>query len=573
MSYFDVPRLHFSGSFRAAPSTLNNVQSNFSGTPPLQPLWNPKGSHDFQILRGNEFTLPPGAPVTPCAVRSIVLASGEVITDPALDSLIGRALVSTNLPSNAKLVDLDVNQQQVSQIWGMQISIGDILTGDYEAAYFQQIFTSRAPGGFASGFSAAYQSLLVNLQWPEGEPDSPLLRAWRTSSPDVLSIRFTVDRLDANPTLANGSPNPNFTLGRISGTIGPGSDREPVHVTVGRMLRKVTVTEGPDLETAVFASMEAASKEDLGAAMLALPAAPPNRTVNYAPARVDAARNVVGFDLGNSLPFLANGSPANAGIVEAAIDAPSGPIVLGTIANTLANYEQRAFLFEFPLGDNAEAAASNPLVVLSNGAIVLSENPAGAWIDADEHVYRMDANGRADFTLYATRFGAPVDGVTVRLTSRIRGVPQQAQQPLSVSPASVTMTGGKATATMFGGIPGDRRGPVDGQIYAVNFLWDENTSPDPSAAISIHVYDAFTPPPTPQWSDVQPILGQFMFLYPFMQTILDLSDEATVKANAQLIAAFMRFPMTDTHFMPVTRDLSGPKTAMVLQYLDAQGGS
>jgi hypothetical protein len=568
MSYFGLPRLCFFGTFRASPSTINNTDANFAEPPILLKLWNPKGGHEFQLLRGNEVTIPPSITVKPCSVQSVITQSGTFVTDSTVDSLIGKLVVSTNSPATGKLVDLDPDQQQVSQVWGMQLGIGDPasdwLVGDFEAAYFQQIFTSRAPGGFAIGFSAVYQSKLINLQWP-AYPASPVLQELKAASPDCLSIRFNVDRLDATPTLAHGVPNPNFTLGRISGTIGPATVTEPARITLGRMLRPGSAPPPSALKVG-------GAKEDLLAA--AAPAGPINTNFNLAPALVDTSRNVVGIDLGNALPFNGDGTPANAGQLQLAVQTSTGNVVLGAIANTAGNYQQQAFLFEFPLGANATAVASNPLVVLSNGNIVMTENPTGAWIDAAQHVYRMDASTNAEVTLYSTVFGAsPPAGQNVTLDVSPMGNGNN-QQPLIVTPQAVTLgPDGTATFQMSSGIPGNPRGPIDGQVYQVTFTWSEDTIPDQTAFVSAHVYDAFTAPPTPAWTDVQPIFKQIMVLYPFMQSILDLSDEATVIANAAIIANFMRLPMTGPHFMPVTRDLSEPKTAMILAWLDAQGGA
>ena len=176
-------------------------------------------------------------------------------------------------------------------------------------------------------------------------------------------------------------------------------------------------------------------------------------------------------------------------------------------------------------------------------------------------------------TLYATTFGAPAAaGQTVALSVGPMGDGNN-QEPLSTPPSVMLGGGGTTTFTMSSGTPGNPRGPIDGQVYAVSFTWSEDTIPDQSAFVSIHAYDAFTPPSPPQWTDVFPIFQQMMVLYPFMQNILDLSDEATVIANHDVIAGFMRLPITHPHFMPVTRDLSGPKTEMLLAWLDAQGGA
>lgn len=566
MSYFGVPRLHFYGSFRAAPSTINNSDSNFSEPPVLMKQWNPTGTNEFQVLAGNEFTVPPGASVTPCRVTGIVTASGAFITDSAGDPLIGQLLVSTNNPSTGKLVDLDPDQQQVSQVWGMQLSIGAAgaaLVGDFLATNFQQIFFSRAPGNFGIGFSAAYQSQLVNLQWPE-TVDSPLLQAWQAAGAEALSIRFTLDQLDVP---ARFPADPNFTIGRIAGTIGLAAPGEPQSITLGRLLRPVQPFAVP---------IAPGSPKELAAGP---PAAPEdvNQNFNYAPALVDPVRNVVTFDLGNALPFLADATPANSGALEAAILTSQGAVTLGPIGNTLANYQQRAYLFEFPLGGNSDAAASNPLVILSDGNVVLSENPTGAWIDAGLHFYRLDAGTPATATLYATTFGAtPADGQPVSISVAAFPNAQTGQAwppptiPLTATPSTVTLNGGTATIQISAGTPGNPRGAIDGLVYSIGFNWAEDTNPVQNLGISVHVYDAFDVPAAPAWSDVEPIFQQFMSLYPGMQSILDLSDEATVNANAALIAQYLSFPIESSRYMPVTRDLSGPKTEMLLKYLAAQ---
>ncbi|HEX7680081.1 MAG TPA: hypothetical protein VF713_18265, partial [Thermoanaerobaculia bacterium] len=97
--------------------------------------------------------------------------------------------------------------------------------------------------------------------------------------------------------------------------------------------------------------------------------------------------------------------------------------------------------------------ASNPLVVLSNGNVVMTENPTGAWIDAAEHVYRMDASTNAEVTLYSTVFGAPPpagQNVTLDVSPMGDGTNQQ---PLIVTPQAVTLgADGTATFQMSSGI-------------------------------------------------------------------------------------------------------------------------
>ncbi|HYI10839.1 MAG TPA: hypothetical protein VEK57_17395 [Thermoanaerobaculia bacterium] len=585
MTYFGVPRLHFSGSFYIDPSTINNTDSNYNEPPVLQKAWNPTGTHFFQLLAGNEPVIPPGATVTPCEVTGIVTEDGKFTNDPSKDSLIGQLLVSTNNPAPAKLVDLDVDQQLVSQVWGLQLSIGatgQALIADFIATNFQQMFGARAPGNFAAGFSAAYQSQLTNLQWPSSI-DSPLLQAWQNAGAQLLSIRFTVDQIDA-PALPT---DPNFRIGRISGTIGLSSASEPQSITIGRLLRPVTAFTPPTTSGA---------PKELQAGM---PAPPDdiNQNFNYAPALVDSDRNVVTIDLGNALPFDTGGNPANAGTLKAAILTSSGVISLGPVTNTLDHYLQRAFLFEFPLDDNGTTAGTSPLVILSNGNVVLSENPSGAWIDAAEHVYRLDANApategtvgattTAEVTLYATTFGAtPAAGQTVTLgvsefANSQTGNPWPAPAiPLTISPSSVTLTNGMATFTIYSGMPGNPRGSIDGLVYRITFDWAQDTNPVSRLAVCVKVFDAlrvpvifdkFQAPKPPHWIDVQGIFQQYMTLYPAMKAIMDLSDETTVNTNAAAIMQYLSFPITSPLHMPVTRDLSTAMREYLLRYLAAQ---
>jgi hypothetical protein len=543
MSYFDLPRIYFSGTFCADPSTINNDGANFAEPKKIDPGWNPNGSHAFQLLRGNEKTIRPGATVVPTTVKAVATPAGKVITSG--DPLIGTFAASTDDPVFGKLVDLDVDQQFVSQIWGMQVSIGngaDAVVGDYYPAYFQQFFASR--------FAAAYQSLLTNLKWPKS-PKSATLKALKAASPKQLSIRFMLD------LLSQDSSDPNFTLGRITGVIGPAYPKEPAHVTIGRMLRLAPKAQVADFGASKEAAVVAANNPEGG----------PSLPYNFAPAKVDAKRKVVGIDLANALPFD-GANPSDAGTLELAVQLPGGPAVLGPIDNSLANYLNQAFFFELPLGEHAKDVASNPLVLLSDGKVVMTENPTGAWIDASEHVYRLDAETNATVTLYATTFGAPAKkGQMIKL-----GVQQMGngntQKPLAVPPSVKLGSGGMATFTMKSGTPGDPRGPIDGQVYGVQFQWSENAIPDQSAFVSVHVYDAFAVPKKPTWAhDILPIFQQYMVLFPYMKNILDLSDKATVLANRKVIAQVMRLPVTDPRFMPVTRSFSGPMTKMILAWL------
>jgi hypothetical protein len=61
-----------------------------------------------------------GTTLAHCRVTSVMDAAGNLIT--AHDSVVGATLQTSTAPSPGKIVDLDPDQQQVSQLWGFNCS-------------------------------------------------------------------------------------------------------------------------------------------------------------------------------------------------------------------------------------------------------------------------------------------------------------------------------------------------------------------------------------------------------------------------------------------------------------------
>ncbi|HLT00935.1 MAG TPA: hypothetical protein VK001_02105, partial [Geminicoccaceae bacterium] len=97
-------------------------------------------------------------------------------------------------------------------------------------APFMDIWVRYPPGSADSFFCAFYQSALRNVIFDE-TISSRFLDELRDASgalPSCLSIKFNVDAY--NDERGSGW----FTHGRVSGTIGPWRDDEPVRFTAGR---------------------------------------------------------------------------------------------------------------------------------------------------------------------------------------------------------------------------------------------------------------------------------------------------------------------------------------------------
>ncbi|MEN3334322.1 MAG: hypothetical protein V7641_3687 [Blastocatellia bacterium] len=545
MSYLEVPRLHFSGIFIANPSTINNDRQNYDPaiTDP-SPGWNSNGNHYWQFKN--------------CTVRSAVDATGKLLKATTDDPLIGAAVASTDSPSPAKLVDLDTDQQMVSEVWGLQVKVAisatDYFIGRFRVAPFDDIWgrlqnADPNAGDVAAG--AYYQSVLDLVSWSD-TTSSPLLQALKQASPAALSIKFVVDRFQGS------SDQPDFTQGRIVGTIGPQWADEPPHFVIGRLLRPH-----------IFDKTHAA----------------PSSPLNYAPTRVDAIRKRLLLDLGNSIPTTQSGAPPKLGKLQAAIiPANAPPVILGNIDYSQNAYETSACIQEFSLTDEQVGQiAKNPVGVVqvtpakggnpASTAVLLQENPAGAYANVTQFVYRMNPGDVVGVELIATQFGAPAANQTITLkyeTSQFSPANNKPRTALTF-PASVkTGHDGRAAFCMTAGDPGNPRKFIDGQVYGVRFSWAKDNDPqfprDPNKFISVRVFDSYDKAPT--WENLQPILQQYAKLYPFMVGKMNIADLPTIQSNIQALQRVLNMPINDPRYMPVTRDMSRDKRQLLIEWLN-----
>ncbi len=170
MSYLNFPQLHFFGTFRADPSTLNNTPDNFNPNnnfPPdngeevgnnIQLYWNPNGTAEFQL---------------DCTVAKIRYADGSEATTGAEDPLIGLSLRSLdNSPlGSGRVVDLDPMQQNVTEIWGLQVGIREksgssepLLQGSFKPSAYSNAWVQVKGGRGDYAGSANFQSVLEGVK-------------------------------------------------------------------------------------------------------------------------------------------------------------------------------------------------------------------------------------------------------------------------------------------------------------------------------------------------------------------------------------------------------------------------
>jgi len=564
MTYLGYPRLHFAGAFQADVSTVNNDPSHFddatfqarfqqpqTGSAPdqMNGWWNPRGTGAWRLRD--------------CRVTSVLYSDGSLAASALADPIVGGTLAGADARVSAKLVDLDTEQQMVSEIWGLRLRLLDsqgrpAWSGSFTVAPFSDIWVRYPPGNPDSFFGAVYQSVITDVEWTDGQ-ESPLLQQLRAAAHEgQLSIKFNVDGFDDTST------SPTFTWGRIVGSIGPYQAGEPKHFVAARYLQPLAGAGSP---------------------------------LNNAPCRLDAASKTLFVDLGNSLPTASvggplvgldalkvGGSPIGGVLQVAALPANGDPVVLATLDSLGGFYEFQAGIISAALSEVQFAAAGqNPIgIVDSTGTItLLSENAEATYLRADDFVFRMEPDNTATTTLYATRLGVPASGVEIDVwhndvdeqgqvkQGSIAGPPVGVPACALTFPDSVT-TGpdGTAPLQLTAKPPGNPRGYIDGQVYGVSYGWGRDDSVTGGSRLSVLVFDDYQVPERPTWvADALSVLQQYANLYPIMRDILDLSDYHSVVQHRRALQLVFGLPVEDPNYMPVTRDLSPAKRAMLLKWL------
>ncbi len=591
MSTLHLPRLVFSGDFQADVSTVNNDVRHYD-TATFEPRfqqqaagaarngwWNPSGSGAFRLIG--------------CAVRSI--ASRDPGSPADDDPVAAGSVTGSASRVSGKIVDLDPQWQMSSEIWGLTVRLADadggtLLEGGFEPAPFRDITFARqspaAPNGQPA--SAVYTSRLtaVRSHLPAGR--SRFLDELLAASDDgTLAVRLTTFGYSTNPG------DPRFTLGRVVGALGPGRREEPRRFVLGRRLAP--------------ANGEATAER-----------------LTFADAVVDPAGGLVTLDLGNALPITDPfGTTADVGPLALAVlrtpDPPGGSpgvregevvpledlLVLGPVDHRSPDWLSRtAGLVDLALDAPAAAlAADRPLALVSpdgdTARVVLRETTGGLLARADDVVLRVDARSdagvRVTVRFAAARWGRPLGSAAIRtqLAPPMSGmgagpagdpdppvapVPDIGVPPEAVElpPSVVTDADGRAELPITVHHPGRPRGYLDGQVYVITYSLDGQPPEQQHRfdLVVLHVRDAYAAPARPTWvDDVRPVLAQYGNLYPIMsRRLVDLGDYDAVREHAATIELAFSRPLGDPNHMPVTRELSEARRAVLLTWLRDRNG-
>lgn len=584
MSYLNNLRLTFSGDFQADVSTVNNdvrhydnatfkarfqdfqTQQNANG------WWNPIGSGAFRLIN--------------CRVQSVAYQDGTTTDNPSVDSAVGLFISGSNDRVGAKIVDLDPQWQLASQLWGLQIRLTQAdgnspLTSSFEPAAFRDLWFTRGAASGDSGASAIFQSVLANLSWDQNllaRLDSRFLEELKAASTNgLLSIRLTTFGYNTH-RLSN-----RFTVGTVSGVIGPYQAPEPRSFVLGR--RMVPLNGDATCSRITFFDCQ-----------------------------VDSDTCTVFADLSNALPLNQEGKLQDIGTLQLAMLCSETTLENNLVSNyrkgredfialgTPIPYQTDDWLLQtggiwavkFPR-KLLDSLNQHPLALIKlsdrrKGMVAIRESEKGWFVRADQFVHRVESGSPAQTTLFAAQYGSPLANATIdiALQSPNKGT---ADAPHSADPPkapvydintpdtavrySQTLIADASTGTASLEVqtsnPGNPRHYIDGQLYIFEYKLQGQTLRQLQQydRVFLHLYDPYPIPDQPTWVDhIQPIMQQYSNLYPIMsQQLFDLGNYEAVKQHRAILELAFSLDRSDPNHMPVTRDLSPPRQATILKWL------
>jgi hypothetical protein len=579
MSYLNPTRVHFSGLFRADVSTVNNEDLHFNaatftsedqdyGDGASNGWWQPSGTGAWRLC---------GCTITGAAW------DGKFVTTGAGDPVIGLQLKNSGDRVDAKIVDLDPDQQMVSMIFGLEVRIADpvsgavLMTGELTPVPFMDMW-GRGGGGDI-GASTFYHSTLTSVVWGDLSK-SPALKGLQAATlQGQLSIRFMLDSYKMGDAMRG--------YGRIVGTIGPALAGEPAHFVAGRHLAPTG-----------------------------------NSPLGTVACCIDPAGTQILADFGNALPNDPNGNVPRSGDIHlvavnnaAAIKNGVTPLAAADIVDlgSLLGYDgpdyylHTAGIQAFPPNGSLTAAQLQALQTLplaavqSDGAggwnVWAAEAPDGIYARADMFVYRINPGESWLAPIKVTRFGQPLAGQTVvaTISSNSIGGTFPVSTPvdaLQLKFSGATGSDGWTTLKITGSDPKRPRQYLDGQVYEIDLsvtgAASAGTAFDSNLFISVLLFSETAVPDTVTWNDhVLPILQQYANLYPrphgpanydaqypgepnpmpLLHPVISLTDKDWVASFAPRILTALDLPPEHPNHMPVTRDLSAGRRAILKKWM------
>ena len=510
---------------------------------------------------------------------------------------------------------------------------GQGFSGALAVPQLRDLFFNRGDAGVA-GLQVAcgtwHQRLRVERA--ENPSASAVLGLLGVAIGSELDVKLSVDMFQTSPSEQFTTGNM-YCYGRLMGTIGAVSSGMPMQVVPGRRLYASAAFQSAAAASrapAKAAVLTRQAAERLGAP--SAPAAPlwnntdarvvtsgaqshllvdmgtatPLKTPSNGVLNVGAQLAFGYLREGDFVPFESQGTTFAGKAVSAQSQLTDYVALPEAAAFRDSAYLRNAGVVQVALTSaEVKALSTSPLCIQSDGVTVLKENPSGYYVNGEAASCRLQpeqALSPPTLSLVAFRFGEPVPalspgtstsgtaGLALALTPQVvvydksgTGAPaatdifsaQVATEPVSGAPGQFALSVKTGPAQSLAA--NEYRRPMDSLLCFLNVssnqgLVGENPGTGPYLPmLSLLFWQNQWIVAQPSWNqNIQPILNIYARLYPGMVSLLDIADEATVKANANAIRARLNLAASDPGFMPVVRDMSPATIAMLSSWLAEQ---
>lgn len=631
MSYLDVPRIHFSGLFYTAPGNLNNQAKNFAPARTADGAIDydtglykyPDGTSQLFLsqCRVTSVVGIDGRLSSDPAADSLV---GAGVTSPGPETQKREGSETGPLYGFAKMVDLDPDMMYRTEVYGFRIYVdlpgrdrGGFSGELAEPPQLRDLWFGRGDGGIDGlqlGVGTWHQRL-IRLVWDDKKVDSPVYRALRDRSKDGLDIKIGVDMYQTRRAEEFSVGN-RFGYGRLVAAIGPALEGEPAQLVPGRRLYTPTTFHPPPQNHPRISFSRQAAEE----AMKDVPPSDWNRT-DFRVSKLPNGNSLLIVDMFNSAPLAPRledsptegrhdtdgkfdaGDKVVVGWLDDSKTPGFTPLRNGTISFTYSKpdpataklkdvfWPDHSAIFQIELTDH-DPIHDKPVAIQVGVRdvfrTVLQENPNGVYINVERASARLEPEKSETFDVYSYRYGQPAELPAGLEFREIRDDDNTTTKTTIFNvdaPVPVSLGRSRLTVRTHAAVPLSEmkaRKALDSIVCNVTAAAAKNaylvgeamTLPFPAPAtppfLSLLFWQNHEVVERPTWeANIQPILRMYARLFPGMTSILDISDLATVKANAGVLKERFRRLRTNPGYMPLTRDMSPATVDMVVRFIDS----
>ncbi|XP_078572607.1 uncharacterized protein LOC144859641 isoform X2 [Branchiostoma floridae x Branchiostoma japonicum] len=560
----DILRLNFAGRFLADTATYNNDRDNFNINtfdPLRNPDWNPLGTGEFRLVN--------------CTVTQVCLAEGYCVQD---DPVVGQPITGNDNTTSAKMVDLDPDGG-ATQLWGLEVGVKGFFKGDFVVRSSNHYRHEACEGSDCTTVdgdtrhAAVWLSTLEKVNWiVEGKnslaKESNFMKqviSLKCNGKDKdqdwfkLYVKFSVYNMIVDPK------SPDFPYGRVVGTIYAVGSAQPL--PYGPYKRMLWGEDG-----------------------------------GHVPFFVDDQKKRILLDFANSVNFDIKGNVVEPSdgrlhlvkyddtLIQQGCDILKNGRNLGEIRHYGNDwFQMTGGMIEHSVTVTVIESIETQLAIIQQKTsthckAVLVERQDGLFVEAvSDRVWRVEPSHDRKYLkyleFYSFKFGQSAPDIQIDLNPP----PGELKAVLHFEPESGTSNkNGISTIAFRADDPGDRtEQQLDGQVYTYSVKACKNeasgakcqdTAIVKDLAISFHVYSTASLPNGDEevtwYEHVYPIFQQYANLFPVMKPIINLASYEDVNRKKKLLKLALCLPETDPNYMPVTRDLSQSKRAMILKWLN-----